>query len=239
MTSLRMRIPGPLLEAEFISRPNRFLAKVRLNGKSVWAHVPDPGRLKELLIPGVKVLIQPKNGAKRKTKFAMVMVYQGDQLISINTSLPNRFVRFCLDNRLIPELADWTVVRPEFQVEHSRFDFLLGKGRKEMLLEVKSVTLVEDKIAKFPDAVTARGRRHVQHLAEMHQQGYATTVLFIVQRDDAERFQPHWQRDPAFAQTVAKAPEKGVQILAYSAEITPECMTLNTRLPIELEEQVW
>ncbi|MCF7797208.1 MAG: DNA/RNA nuclease SfsA [Lentisphaeria bacterium] len=233
----RMRISGPLLEGEFIARPNRFLTKVRVKGKTVWAHLPDPGRLKELLIPGARVLVEPKNGAKRKTKFALVMVYQGDQLISINSNLPNRFTRFCLDNHLIPELADWTVIRPEFQVGHSRFDFLLGKGTQKMLLEVKSVTLVEDGVAKFPDAVTVRGRRHVEHLGEMHAQGYAVTVLFIVQRPDATMFTPQWERDPEFAQTLADAPAKGVQILVYSAEITPACMTLKSRLSIDLEKK--
>lgn len=235
MTMPRMRIAGPLLEGEFIARPNRFLAKVRVKGKAVWAHLPDPGRLKELLIPGAKVLVEPKNGSKRKTNFALVMVYQGQQLISINSNLPNRFTRFCLDNHLIPELADWTVIRPEYQVGHSRFDFLLGKGTQKMLLEVKSVTLVEDGVAKFPDAVTARGRRHVVHLGEMHGEGYAVTVLFIVQRPDATRFRPQWERDPAFAQTLAEAPAAGVQILVYSAEITPACMSLKTRLPIALD----
>lgn len=231
----RMRIPGPLLEGEFIARPNRFLAKVRVKGKAVWAHVPDPGRLKELLVPGARVLVEPKNGAKRKTRFALVMVYLGDQLISINSNLPNRFTRFCLDNHLIPELADWTVIRPEYQVGHSRFDFLLGKGSQKMLLEVKSVTLVEEGVAKFPDAVTARGRRHVEHLGEMRREGYAVAVLFIVQRPDAEMFMPQWERDPAFAQTLANAPAHGVQVLAYTAEITPACMSLKRRLPIFLE----
>lgn len=229
-----MRIPGPLFPAEFITRPNRFLAKVRMNGKAVWAHVPDPGRLKELLIPGAKVLVQAKNGEKRKTKFALVMVYKGEELISINTLLPNRFIRFCLDNRQIPELANWTVIKPEFQVGHSRFDFLLGNGRKQMLLEVKSVTLVENRIAKFPDAVTARGLRHIQHLLELNQTGYATSVLFVVQRSDADLFQPHWSRDPAFAGALSMAQTHGLQILVYSAEITPECMTLKNRLVAEL-----
>lgn len=239
MTIPRMRIPGPLLEGEFVARPNRFLAKVRVQGKSVWAHVPDPGRLKELLVPGAKVLVEPKNGAKRKTRFALVMVWQGHQLISINSNLPNRFTRFCLDNHLIPELADWTVIRPEYQIGHSRFDFLLGKGKQEMLLEVKSVTLVEDGVAKFPDAVTARGRRHVLHLGEMHTQGYAVTVLFVVQRPDATCFMPQWERDPAFAETLANAPESGVKILVYSAEITPACMSLKARLPVILERPKW
>jgi len=236
---LSMRIPGPLIPAEFILRPNRFLAKVRIDGKMVWAHVPDPGRLKELLIPGARVLVQAKNGEKRKTKFALVMVYKGEELVSINTLLPNRFVRFCLDNRQIPELANWTVIKPEFLVGHSRFDFLLGKGRQQMLLEVKSVTLVEDRIAKFPDAVTARGLRHIQHLSEMRQTGYATTVLFIVQRSDADRFQPHWSRDPAFAQALALAQTEGLQILVYAAQITPECMTLQNRLVVDLNSEEW
>ncbi len=152
---MKMSLPIGLIEAEFVARPNRFLSKVRVNGEVVDSHVPDPGRLKELLFPGARVLVEPKSGENRKTKFATVMVYSGNELISINSQLPNRFVRHCLDHEWINEFNGWSVKKQEYTLGKSRFDFLLERGGKEKLVEVKSATLVEEGIARFPDAVTA------------------------------------------------------------------------------------
>jgi len=231
---MEMLLGNDLVEATFIERPNRFLSRVEIEGKEYLSHVPDPGRLKELLFPGAKVLVQPKAGAERKTKFATVMVYSGEELISINSQLPNRFVRFCLDHQGIPELADWSVKKQEFTLGRSRIDFLLEKNGKEKLLEVKSVTLVEEGVARFPDAVTERGRRHVLHLIDSITPERSAGVLFVIQRSDAISFQPHWQRDPKFAQALAASVEKGLELYIYTSQIEPHRMTLGQSIPYDL-----
>lgn len=232
---MKMLLPATLIEAEFVARPNRFLSRVKIKGEVVDSHVPDPGRLKELLFPGARVLVEPKSGENRKTKFATVMVYSGSELISINSQLPNRFVRHCLDNQLIPEFSSWKVKKQEYTLGKSRFDFLLERDGKEKLVEVKSATLVEDGIVRFPDAVTSRGRRHVLHLAESINADRSAAVLFIVQRSDGHAFEPHWQRDPAFAEALLESVQKGVELLIYTAHLTPQSMTLGQSIPYALE----
>ncbi|NQV15086.1 DNA/RNA nuclease SfsA [bacterium] len=234
---MKMQLAPGLVEAEFVSRPNRFLSKVKIDGKIYDSHVPDPGRLEELLFPGARVLVEPKTGSLRKTRWATVMVYSGDELISINSQLPNRFVRFCLDNRLIPEFSAWRVKKQEYTFGKSRFDFLLEKDGEEKLLEVKSATLVEDGIARFPDAVTARGARHVKHLAESITTQRSAAVLFIVQRSDARFFEPHWGRDPFFAEALSSSVANGLELIIYTTHLEPGAMLLGTSIPYKLEQQ--
>ncbi len=230
-----MPLPAGLIEAEFVSRPNRFLSRVKIAGRIHDSHVPDPGRLKELLFPGARVLVEPKSGAGRKTKFATVMVYSGTELISINSQLPNRFVRVCLDAGALPEFAGWSVKKQEYTLGRSRFDFLLERDGEEKLLEVKSATLVENGTARFPDAVTARGTRHVQHLVESITPQRSAAVLFIVQRSDATRFEPHWGRDPEFAGALQTAVAAGLELIIYTTRLEPDAMTLKESIPFDLE----
>ena len=234
---MEMSLFTGLIEAEFVNRPNRFLSRVRIDGKVHDSHVPDPGRLKELLFPGARVLVEPKTGENRKTKFATVMVYSGNELISINSQLPNRFVRYCLDNSLISELQGWTVKKQEYTLGKSRFDFLLERDGNEKLLEVKSATLVEEGIARFPDAVTSRGRRHVLHLAHSITPKRSAAVLFIVQRSDAVSFEPHWGRDPEFAQALQDSVKDGVELMIYTTKLKPDSMTLRSSIPYTLEQK--
>lgn len=232
---MEMALPPGLIEAEFVARPNRFLSKVRINGEVHDSHVPDPGRLKELLFPGARVLVEPKPGEHRKTQFATVMVYAGDELISINSQLPNRFVRYCLNNFGIPEFDGWTVKKQEYTLGGSRFDFLLERGDEEKLVEVKSATLVEDGVARFPDAVTSRGRRHVLHLADSLNPQRSAAVLFIVQRSDATSFEPHWERDAKFAKALRESVNRGVELLIYTTSLQPDSMKLQRAIPYDLE----
>ncbi len=234
---MEMPLATGLIEAEFVARPNRFLSKVRINGEVHDSHVPDPGRLKELLFPGARVLVEPKSGEHRRTKFATVMVYSGDELVSINSQLPNRFARHCLDNSLIPEFKGWTVKKQEYTFGKSRFDFLLERNGQEKLLEVKSATLVEYGIARFPDAVTSRGRRHVLHLADSITSERSAAVLFIIQRSDATSFEPHWGRDPEFAQALKDSVSQGVELVVYTTMLRPDSMILRSSLPYNLEHK--
>jgi len=229
-----MIIDHEFFVAEFIERPNRFLTRVRLNGNIVDSHLPDPGRLKELLIPGARLLIKQEHDANRKTQFSTQAVYSGETLISLNTLVPNRFVSYQLKNHGLTFLQEWEFQQQEVNYGNSRFDFQLKKGDSVMVLEVKSVTLVEKGIAKFPDAVTERGRRHVQHLAELTSEGLDAMVLFVVQRPDAECFQPQWERDPEFGNALFEAWNKGLQVRVIKIKMTTNAFFYLGEIPYQL-----
>lgn len=230
-----MRIPGPLLSARFVSRPNRFLAVVELEGERVEAHLPDPGRLKELLLPGAGVWVRPASGPNRRTRFTLAMVRAASgELVSVVTPLTNELVAEALETGRIAELADWRAAAREYSWGRSRFDFLLAWGDgARMLLEVKSVTLVEDRCALFPDAVTARGARHVRELAEAKSQGLEATIIFVVQRRDAESVSAARAIDPNFAEALEAARRSGVGVLGYRCEVTLEEARITEAVDVE------
>ena len=223
-----------LLKREFIERPNRFLTRVRLNGNIVDSHLPDPGRLNELLIPGARLLLKQETGINRKTKFSTQAVYSGKILISLNTLVPNQFVSYLLNNYDLPFLRGWKFQKQEVPYGNSRFDFQLKKNDSVMVLEIKSVTLVENGIAKFPDAITERGRRHVQHLAELYKEGLEVMILFVIQRSDAKYFQPQWERDPKFGHALFKAWKEGLQVKVIKMEMTTDSLYYLGEIPYQL-----
>ena len=235
--TIEMTIGHKFIEAEFIERPNRFLTKVRLDGNIIYSHLPDPGRLKELLIPGARLLLKEETGVNRKTRFSTQAVYKRDTLISLNTLFPNRFVSYLLKNRSLEFLKEWELQKQEVNYGNSRFDFQLKKDDKIMILEVKSVTLVEKEIAKFPDAVTKRGRKHIQHLSEIATENLEVMVLFVVQRSDAECFQPQWERDPEFSNALFKAWKTGLQVRVIKMEMTTNAIYYLGEIPYQLNQK--
>ncbi|MFQ6013078.1 MAG: DNA/RNA nuclease SfsA [Thermoplasmata archaeon] len=204
------------MEAVFEERLNRFLVRVRRSGQSRLCHLPNPGRLRELLQPGARVLLRRRPRSRRKTGFDLVAVRQGEVWVSVDTRLPNQAVRGWLTQGALPEFRDYPVVRPEAPLGESRIDFLLRDGR-DCYLEVKSCTLVEDGIALFPDAPTVRGRRHVETLTAAVAEGLRAAVLFVVQRPDAATFRPRDETDPAFGEALRQARARGVEVYAYRA----------------------
>jgi len=234
---IEMKINFTFLEARFIDRPNRFLTRVEYNGTIIESHLPDPGRLKELLKPGVRILLKKETGENRKTKFSTQAVYANNILISLNTLLPNQFTAHLLINRKIDFLKEWKIYKQEVIYGKHRFDFQLKKGSNYMYLEVKSVTLVEKKIAKFPDAITERGKRHVEHLGEMAKQGLHTMVLFVVQRHDATLFQPQWGRDPKFGMALFEAWKKGLIVRVIHMKMTLNEIHYLGELPSKLKPE--
>jgi sugar fermentation stimulation protein A len=230
-----MRIRGPLLSARFVSRPNRFLAVVELEGEVVEAHLPDPGRLRELLLPGANVWVRPASGRGRRTRFTLALVQApSGELVSVVTTLPNEMADEALRAGRIAELADWRVEAREYTWGRSRFDFLLANPHGErMLLEVKSVTLVEEGRALFPDAVTTRGARHVRELALAKSQGLEATALFVVQRRDATSVTAARAIDPSFADALEEARSSGVRVLRYRCEVTLEEAWITEAVDVE------
>ena len=198
---------------EFLSRPNRFSIWVRVNGKEERAHLPNPGRLLEVLSPGRPILLRPARSG-RKTQFTAVGAKLGSFLVSLDSTLPNRAFPRILAEGWIPELSGAEIIQVEPRLGEGRADFLLYLGSRRIWVELKSVTLVRDGLALFPDAPTARGARHMRELQKVVQNGEEALVLFVVQRPDAERFGPNAEMDQRFSQAFCEALRAGVRTQA-------------------------
>lgn len=254
---------GPLAPADFVERPNRFVVRCRLAGGPgdparaaaagdrasgeaagaaggraggiVEAHLPDPGRLEELLVPGRRLLLRPADGADRRTAWTAVVVRtpEGGGWVSLDTTLPNRLVGEALRTGFMEELSGWELAGSEVQVGQSRLDFVLSRpSGPRMALEVKSVTLVVDGIGRFPDAVTDRGARHVRELSQVAgRAGWEAAVLFVAQRSDVERVVADEEIDPGFARALDAAREAGVRCLARRCSVTPESVRMGAAVP--------
>ncbi len=199
-----LRVFPPVRRGVFLERPNRFLVRCRVGRESVPAFLPNPGRLKELLLPGRRLFLIDEGGTPgRKTRFTVVAVERAGRPIVLHTHRTNDVARLLLERDRVPGLVGARILRSEVRVGGSRFDFLLeGADGEEILLEVKSCTLAGRKVAMFPDAVTARGTRHVTELAGLSETGRRTVILFVVQWPEAELFMPDFHTDPAFARAL-------------------------------------
>lgn len=227
-----------LKQGVFLKRLNRFVLECELpSGSKEKVHLPDPGRLKDLLVPGGPIWLQESTDPKRKTKWSAVITYDStnDIYVSLNTQYPNRLVLEALQSDKLEELKEWRLERAEYKVGGSRFDFLLTHKQKDekLLLEVKSVTMAENGIGKFPDAVTARGARHVEELTHLQMKGsHQTGVLFIAQRTDLREITSAPEIDPHFANVMEEAASKGVQFFGRTCIVTPERISLNGPIPV-------
>ncbi len=240
-----------LQETIFLERPNRFLIRCVLNrhtdenvsgfsgsgGEFVEAHLPDPGRLKELLIPGRRVWLRPANNPHRKTRWSAVLCEkpEGSGLVSLDSTLPNRLIARALNDGTLEEFKGWSLVSSEYKMGRSRWDFLLSESSgagSRLVIEVKSVTLVKGEVGLFPDAITARGTKHLHELAQLAQRpGWKASVLFVLQRDDAMRIEAARSIDPLFADTLAKAKAAGVSVFGRRCKITLKNVVLGDRIP--------
>ena len=215
-----MRIEGRLVEATLVVRDNRFLVTVDIEGERVWAHLADRGRLTELLVPGRRLILVERRAEHRKTDYDVSLLQYDGVWVSLDTRLPNKLVGEAIEAGVISQVGGYTSVRREVTRGQSRFDFLLeAEGRPPCLLEVKSASLVVDGLACFPDAVTARGRRHVLELAEAVGEGYRAVVVFVVQREDARGLRPEDETDPEFGAALREAAARGVEIYAYGLSL--------------------
>jgi len=206
--------------ASFISRPNRFVVTADLGGKRVRAYLPNPGRLMELLFPGTRLWLEPSDAPGRRLNFTCVAAEREGIPVMLHTHRTNDAAALLLEQGLVPGLERARVLGREVRSGRSRFDFLLEEDGREMLLEVKSCTLFGGKVAMFPDAVTERGRRHVEHMAGLSAQGQETAILFMVQWPRAEVFMPDFHTDLAFAQTLLRH-RRRVRVIPVAVEWTP------------------
>lgn len=228
-----------IIQGYFLARPNRFIAHVELQGKAHIAHVKNTGRFKELLIPGASVYLQDHNDQPhRKTRYSLIAVEKGDRLINLDSQVTNRVAEEALRNGslTLPGFNEPIVrIQPETTFQSSRFDFFLAGKTKKAFLEVKAVTLEEDGIARFPDAPTERGIKHLEELATAYKLGYLAYTLFVIQMEGIRLFKPNDKTHQAFGDALREAVKKGVIPLAYSCSITKTSIQLKEPVPIDLE----
>lgn len=223
------------MAARFVSRPNRFVVRARLDGRVVRAASADPGRLRELLRPGARLLLRrAMAGSKRRTRYTLALVRHRGVWVSLLPALANDVLAGALERLGVAGLRGFRVLAREVTHGRSRFDLLLrGRGGR-WLVEVKSATLVEDGLALFPDAPTLRGARHVRELAAHVARGGHAAVVFVVQRRDARALAPHAGNDPGFAAALRAAVRSGVGVYAYACTVTPRGVRLERRIPVRL-----
>ena len=191
-----------LKTATFLSRRNRFVVHIKVGAKKTFASLPNSGKLGELLIPGVKLLIHHPWTATPKYRYKVAGVLAGKEPVMLDTHITNDVVEFLLCNTMVPGLKGATILKREFTAGKSRFDFLLERRGKKILCEVKSCTLFSGQIGMFPDAITARGARHVRELAELKENGYLSAVIFLIQSPHVTTFLPDYHTDIEFAKVL-------------------------------------
>ena len=203
------------IEGIFLARPNRFVAEVQIDERVERAHVPNTGRLQELLVPGVEIALTIHLDPKRKYRLSLRQVKYRGIWVSIDSQLPNRLVKEALETGLIFPDEKWERIQSEATCGESRFDFALHGPTGIRWVEVKGVTLERKEWGYFPDAPTTRGTRHVRHLQRLVEAGEEAAVVFVIQNAWAKGITPNLEKDPAFAQAVQEANEAGVQFFAY------------------------
>lgn len=228
-----MRWP-PLIPGVFLRRLNRFAVEVRLGRQRVQAHLPNSGRLHELLVPGYPIWMARREGQRRTHYDLQVVGLPDGTLVSADARVPNLLFREAWERGELPPFGSYTALEAEVPLGEVRVDFRLSGPGGIAYLEVKSVTLVEDGIGLFPDAPTVRGRRHVAALMGARANGVQAFMLFVVQRPDARAFRPHDPADPDFGRILRAAAAYGVQILAYRCEVSLEEIRLTDPIPVLL-----
>lgn len=216
-------------EGVFISRPNRFIAKVTVNGREETVHVKNTGRCRELLPRGARVILEkapPADSSKaprRKTQYDLIAVYKNGMLINMDSQSPNKAAM-----EFIPQLfKKVTYIRPETVFGSSRFDFYIEAGERRIFMEVKGCTLEDNGVCRFPDAPTERGLKHINELVTAAKSGYEAYILFVIQMERAKYFTPNRETHPQFADALKAASENGVNVLAYTCAVTPDSMVID------------
>lgn len=225
-----------IVPAVFLSRPNRFIAQVKLHGHTETVHVKNTGRCKELLLPGRRVWLEKSDNLSRKTRYDLIAVDKDGLLINMDAQAPNKvFAEWAAAGHFV---AGLTLLRPETVWGQSRFDFYWEAGEQRGFVEVKGCTLEENGLAMFPDAPTERGVKHLQELAAAQEKGYDCTVCIILQMKGCRAFCPNDNIHPAFGQAMREAVAAGVRILALDCLVTPDSLCVDRPIPIYTKMQV-
>lgn len=220
-----------MVPGKFLSRPNRFIAHVEIEGTPQICHVKNTGRCRELLTPGATVYCQKSSNPARKTQFDLIAVQKGDRLINMDSQAPNKAAEEWLRSGGLGEISQ---LRSEVTRGDSRFDFAFLKDGAQCYLEVKGVTLEYDGVCAFPDAPTTRGVKHIMGLIDAAREGCGAYILFIIQMADVKHLHPNDATDPAFGAALRQAADAGVQILAVDCHVTEDSMVIGGDVPVIL-----
>ena len=228
---------GKVVKAEFLRRPNRFIAEVKINGRTETVHVKNTGRCRELLVPGVTVYLEDCMQSTRKTRYDLIAVDKirdGKPVLPVNmdSQIPNDAVF-----EWLPEAGFFShkaVLKREVCCGKSRFDIFVEDGERKVFIEVKGVTLEKDSIAFFPDAPTERGVKHLKELAALTQDGFETWGLFVIQMKGIAAFRPCDEIHPEFGSALRQAAAAGVKVMAMDCIITPGSIKIDSPVRVEL-----
>lgn len=221
-----------ITEGRFISRTNRFVATVEIDGIPTTVHVKNTGRCRELLVPGAIVYLAVPDNPARKTKHDLIAVNKNGLLINMDSQIPNDIAAEWLPGSGL--FSPDAIIRREVTCGKSRFDFMICEGEKTSYLEVKGVTLETDGVARFPDAPTERGAKHLRELTALAKQGIGAYVLFVIQMKRIRELRPNDTMDPAFGAALREAAQAGVVIRAVDCIVTPESIMADREVKIVL-----
>lgn len=214
--------------AVFVERPNRFVAKVVLDGEETSVHVKNTGRCRELLVPGSTVVLSRSENPSRKYRYDLISVYKGELLVNMDSQAPNRIFQEWIASS--ERFGSDPKVFPEHTHGNSRFDFYIEDGDRMIFVEVKGVTLENDRVCMFPDAPTERGSKHLRGLMECIAEGYEAYVAFVIQMEGMKSFAPNYATDPVFAEELARAKGSGVEVLLLGCSVGIDTIEISYEL---------
>ncbi len=227
-----MKFNETLIAGQFIKRYKRFFVDVKIGNEKVVAHCPNTGSMMGLLKKGNNVWISKSNNPKRKLKYTLQIIEDQKSKVGINTHLTNKIVFEALDKRAIKNFENLDKIQSDVKFgKNTRFDFLITEKYKKTFIEVKNVTLSRQKqIAEFPDAITTRGLKHIQQLLKAKKKGYQIYLLFVIQRNDCNKFELAKDIDPEYCELLLKAVKKKLKVLCYDCKFSPKGIKLNREI---------
>ncbi len=215
----------------FLSRPNRFIAHVEIDGREEICHVKNTGRCQELLTKKALVYLEKSDNPKRRTQYSLIAVQKGRLLVNMDSQAPNKVVAEWLQEK--ESFGKIVVLRPECRYGSSRFDFYMETAAEKAFIEVKGVTLEENGVVRFPDAPTERGIKHLHELIRCRQEGYMAIIIFVVQLAGAKYFEPN-RMHTRFTTALREAHAAGVKIIARECMVTETSLCLGKKLKVKL-----
>lgn len=219
-------------EAVFKSRPNRFIANVVTERGEEICHVKNTGRCRELLLPDARIWVQRNDNPNRKTALDLIAAEKNGQVINMDSQIPNKVAEEWI--RAGNLFSEHVKIRPETRYGNSRFDLYLEEGEQKMFLEVKGVTLEEDGVARFPDAPTERGVKHIEELISCRNAGYLAGILFIIQMKGIRYLEPNDRTHPEFGEALRRADDAGVKVMAVDCLVTPDSIRADREIEVRL-----